>query len=141
MNTTLTLLDGIVLVRVEGVVDSLSAGRLYDILARAVRTGETKLIIDVSAVQEMTRAGIRGIVVAAQMLSRHGGKTHICGANPASRLLLGSLGYDHLLSFDYSLPAALESLCPGLLDRAMRTVSQHRTPPAQPANVGWPMTA
>jgi|GEM_PF-1583669 anti-anti-sigma factor len=141
VKTTLILLDEVVLVKVEGVVDSLSSGRLYDILVRAVRTGMSKLIIDVSAVPDMTRAGVRGMVVAAQMLRRTGGKVLFCGASPATRRLLETLGHDQLFAFDDPLPAALDALSPGVLDRTRRFAAPPPQPEAQSANSRWQISA
>jgi anti-anti-sigma factor len=140
VNTTITHFDGVVLVRVEGVVDRLSAGRLYDTLTHAARLS-SKLIIDVSGVRDMTRAGVRGIVVAAHMLSRGGGQTRICGANPANRTLLQSLGYDHLLGFEESLNAALSALRPKLSRTPAQLGAGGIDLMTRPANGGWPLSA
>lgn len=100
------------IVEIAGAVDSRSAGKLYDVLIDIVRDRRAKLIVDLSGVQSMTRAGVRGLVVAAKLLKPGKGKMRICGANRATEDMLRGLGLDHLLNYDPTIEASLAALFP-----------------------------
>ncbi len=84
-----------------GVVDSASAGQLLDaVVAACLNMSGKTLIVDLCGVTRMTRAGVRGFVVAAKLAQYRGGTLHITGARPSVESVLESLGYTHLFRFD-----------------------------------------
>nr|WP_261368357.1 STAS domain-containing protein [Pseudosulfitobacter koreense] len=88
-------------VAISGVVDSISAGQLLDeVVALCLKRSGTTLTLDLCGVTRMTRAGVRGFVVAARLARFRGGVLHVTGASPAVAALLDSLGYAHLFRFD-----------------------------------------
>lgn len=85
---------------VEGDVDSLAAGELYDTLVQAIMEGRPGLIVDMSKVGSITRAGMRGLVVAAKMGKPREGKLKIrCGGNRKVEQALEDHGFSHLFDF------------------------------------------
>ena len=102
--------DGIPVVRVSGTLDSRASGYLYDVLVDSTGKGNTKLIVDLSGVQSMTRAGVRGLVVAARRLAPPRGGMRICGADPSIEALLQGLGHNHLLKCDPTIQASMAKL-------------------------------
>lgn len=111
MRLSIRTLDKVVIVNVAGAVDSHAAGRLYDVLVERTCAGRTLLIVDLSGVHLMTRAGVRGLVVAAKLMQRARGDMRICGAQPSTEALLQSLGFHHLLKCDTTLQLSLARLC------------------------------
>lgn len=93
-----------------GVVDSASAGQLLDaIVAACLQASGKTLIVDLGGVAHMTRAGLRGFVVAAKLAKCRGGALHIRGARASVAGVLNDLGYNHLFRFEQEkavLPAA-----------------------------------
>jgi len=118
MKLSITIFNEIALVRISGTVDSHAAGHLYDGLVKRVREGDRTLIIDLAGVPVMTRAGVRGIIVAARLLQNARGAMRICGANTGVAAFLKGLGFDHLLVCDPTLQASLIALCPDTGRRA-----------------------
>jgi anti-anti-sigma factor len=113
MRLSIRTLDKVVIVNVAGAVDSHAAGRLYDVLVERTGAGRTMLIVDLSGVHVMTRAGVRGLVVAAKLMQHARGEMRICGAQPSIEALLQNLGFHHLLKCDPTFQASLARLCDG----------------------------
>jgi len=113
MRTLVQTVDGIVIVSVAGAVDSHAAGHLYDVLVGCTGEGRTKLIVGLSGVHLMTRAGVRGLVVAAKLMQQARGEMRICGAQPPIEAFLQSLGLDHLLKCDPTLQSSIARLRDG----------------------------
>ena len=92
MKTSVRTIDGVLVVSVAGDVESRTAGHLYDVLVECavenVGQGRTRLIVDLSGVESMTRAGVRGLFVAAKLMDAGRGEMRICGADPKIFALL-----------------------------------------------------
>lgn len=124
-----TTLDEILLAELGGTLDSRAAGPVYDALVQRINESACRLIIDMSGVTRLTRAGVRGLVVAAKLCVTAGGKMRICGADPAASHLLDSLGFHHILRLEPSVETAMIALC---TTQACRIPGPVGTPPAWP---------
>lgn len=110
----------VLVVEVRGVVNSRAAGALYDGLVQGIVEGATRIVVDLAGASVVTRAGIRGLVVAARMLAPARGAMRICGAGRRTEELLRDLGMDHLLKRDACLEASLRALSVGPVALALR---------------------
>lgn len=100
------------IVKVSGNVDRHSSGLLYDTLSEIAGGGATRLIVDLSDVSHLTRAGSRGLIVAARLMQTRGGEMRICGASLAILGILQGFGFDHLFKCDPSPSASFLALTP-----------------------------
>ena len=87
-------------VHLTGAVVGGTAGDLLDALPLLVTGGCKNLIVDVSGVRAVSRAGLRGIIVAAQMLQVKGGQMRICSAHGEVLRALKNLSLGHLIRLD-----------------------------------------
>ncbi|QEW27097.1 anti-anti-sigma factor [Roseovarius indicus] len=110
MHISITTLDDILVAELSGALTCMAAGPVYDALVRHVDETACRLIVDMSGVTRLTRAGVRGLVVAAKLCVTHGGKMRICGADASATLLLTSLGFRHILKLEPSVEAAVMAL-------------------------------
>ena len=111
MNITFEDLESALLVRVAGRLDSHSTGPLCDALvARIGRRRGLNLVIDLAGVSTLTRAGLRGLVVAAKLTRGAGGRTRISGADTPKEALLRGLGLAHLFDLDATCGQSVEAL-------------------------------
>lgn len=112
MNQTIIPRDDTLVLEFHGRMDSHTAGQTYDRLVALARSGHRNLVVDLSGVDGVTRAGVRGLIVAARLLMIGGGEMRICGAGlRATELLLG-MGYRHLLKLDGTQAQSLAILAP-----------------------------
>lgn len=82
---------------VSGVINSSGAGQLLDAVVAAClqAPGET-LVVDLTSVTHVTRAGVRGLVIAAKLAQYQNGALKIIGSRPSVDQALSRLGYNHL---------------------------------------------
>lgn len=123
---TITELDDVLLAELSGTLDCMAAGPVYDALVQRIDQTACRLIVDMTGVTRLTRAGVRGLVVAAKLCVTAGGKMRICGADPAASLLLNSLGFRNILRLEPSIETAILALgtsqpcrMPGLVDTTL----------------------
>jgi anti-anti-sigma factor len=100
MNISIQSLSDIVVVTIDGVVDSMSAGQIYDALLAQISAGAQKIVIEFTDTVVLNRAGIRGLIVASKILRNRRGQMRICGAKPQDEQFLNSVSFRHLLTFD-----------------------------------------
>ncbi|MEQ9607785.1 MAG: STAS domain-containing protein [Kiloniellaceae bacterium] len=110
MQISFKTIDGVVVLSVSGAADSHAAGQLNDTLVRCIADGTKKLIVDLSGVHIMTRAGLRGLIVAAKLMDTAQGQMRICGALRSVDAFLRSRGFTYLLTCDASLQTSLAEL-------------------------------
>lgn len=110
MKIAVSTIDEFQIVEITGVVDRNAAGAVYDALVEAAGDGRRKLVVDLSGVRHMTRAGTRGFVVAAKLMRPGQGEMRICGASRATEALLRGLGHFHLLKCDPTIEMSILSL-------------------------------
>lgn len=121
MKISINIRRDIVTVKIAGTVDSRVAGRLYDALVQCVGGGKQRLIVDLSGVQLMTRAGMRGLVVAARLMKSNRGNMRICGAQKSVEAVLQNLGYNHLFNLDPTHQDSIDKLCEAPFRKAQDT--------------------
>lgn len=93
-----------------GDVDSGSAGQVYETLIDCVSEGETSLIVDLSRATRVTRAGLRGLIVAAKLVQTSKGDFRICGASAEVADFIAAQGFNNLLKLAPCREAALEHM-------------------------------
>lgn len=100
------------IVTFAGSIDRTASGTVYDLLLKSVGWKGAKLAIDLSRVTRLTRAGARGLIVAAKLASRTGGEVRICGAKPMIFVFMRGLGFESFIKLDRSLDEGLALLGP-----------------------------
>lgn len=99
------------IVEVFGDVDTTAANQLYDVLVACVSTGDMKLIVDLSEAGTLTRATVRGLIVASKLFRTLQGEIRICGAAGEIGDLLMRPGSYSMLSVDCDRETAVRCLC------------------------------
>lgn len=133
MNQIITPRHEILVLELHGRMDSHTAGQTYDTLVALARSGHPALVVDLSGVDYVTRAGVRGLVVAARMLIVEGGEMRICRAGPRATELLLGIGYRHLLKLDDTRAQSLAILEPW--GGMATSIAEFLTAPARPATI------
>ncbi|QHQ35524.1 STAS domain-containing protein [Algicella marina] len=129
------------IVHIEGPMNLLAAGHLYERLLFALPRGSDNFIVDLAAVPSATRAGLRGIIVAAKLMQRRRGQMLISGANANVTALLRGCGIDNLLKFEPTLDAAAARLCEEASHRhVLLRLSDDRSQGARP-QINQPLAA
>jgi anti-anti-sigma factor len=104
---------GFTIVAISGAVDSHAAGQVYDTLVQHILEGRTRLIVDLSGVNRITRAGVRGLIVAAKLVTPGRGGIRICGARKPVVSFLRGLGLPYLIKLDPTPEISITELYDG----------------------------
>jgi anti-anti-sigma regulatory factor len=102
-------IDGVTVIHLAGRIDARAAGPLGDLLVATVRSGDRRLAVAFSERTDLTRAGLRGLVVAATLMRSARGRMRLCGPARLGAFLHAE-SFVHLLPFDDDLRAALVAL-------------------------------
>lgn len=124
MNIAVRSLEDCVLLTVTGAMDARRSGRLYDALVGCSAGPARRIVVDLSGVPLVTRAGVRGLIVAAKCVACAGGGLRICRASPEVEEQLAGFGFDHLLRCEPTLDAARAALTSALSGRLPPPLSQ-----------------
>lgn len=129
MKTEVETLADVAILRISGRVDSASGGELCDMLVALVRFGAEKLIVELDASVELSRSGVRALVIAASLMREARRPFRIAAEAPLAESLR-SRSFRHLFVIDPDRASALSRLADAAPDiaRASRPRSVERHP-------------
>lgn len=93
--------DDIVVLKVGGRCDPTTVGDLQRCLDQVIEAGATKVILDLAALQYISSAGLRVLLMAAKKLKDRGGGLAVCAAQRYVKEVLDIAGFSSIIpSFD-----------------------------------------
>jgi stage II sporulation protein AA (anti-sigma F factor antagonist) len=93
-----------------GRLDSVSATELERHLMSRIDAGERRLVIDLAAVEYISSAGLRVLLLAARRLREPPSALVLCGMGPSVRTVLELAGFVPLFAIEPARVQALERL-------------------------------
>ncbi|MFD5854669.1 STAS domain-containing protein [Streptomyces chartreusis] len=128
--------DGITVVRIEGdgercVLDAASAPALRSVLLEAIGRGSLLLVVDMSAVSSVDRAGLGVLVGGLKRVRGQGGALGLAGTNQQMREILAATRLDQVFGLYETAASALVELA---ADYAETSIEQRRADLADRAN-------
>jgi anti-anti-sigma factor len=88
----------ILIIAVDGRIDSGTSGTLEKVLLTSIEEGEKKLLFDFSKMEYISSAGLRVLLMAAKRTGKMGGKTVLCALNPNVREVFDISGFSAIFS-------------------------------------------
>ena len=88
---------GVLVVELEGSLDTSTIGQTSDELVRLVKNGNDKIILNLERLEYINSAGLRAILLAAKLLQNNRGEMRICNPNGIVREVLEASGFNSLL--------------------------------------------
>ena len=107
LKTTSNKVEDILVISLEGRIDAHSAKDLEDQCTRWIESGEHKIIMDFAAVDFISSAGLRVVLLTAKMLSSKNGTIKLCSLNGTLRNVFEISGFSKLFVIVPSLEDAL----------------------------------
>ena len=98
MNISTRQIADIIIVDLEGRLDSQTAGFGNDEMVRIVKDGGTKLVANLDGLEFITSAGLRVLLLAAKLLQTAGGTLKLYNANQFVKDVLESSGFTSLIA-------------------------------------------
>lgn len=87
----------VLVVEMEGRLDSQTSGYGYDELVRIAKSGNKHILINLEKLEFISSAGLRALLVAAKLLATAGGQLRLCNATESVQRMLVTSGFDSLL--------------------------------------------
>ncbi|KRS19204.1 STAS domain-containing protein [Roseovarius indicus] len=103
-------IGNVLVIDLFGDIASRTTGALKDALMAPIAAGSVRIVVDLSAVRSMTRAGVGPFIIAAKLARFRGGDLRICGADAAAAEMLSGLGHHYLVRVDRSRKEAVAAL-------------------------------
>lgn len=88
----------VLVVDMEGRLDSTTSGYTYDELVRITKGEQKHVLINLEKLEFITSAGLRSLLVAAKLLQTAGGQLRLCNANGPVKQVLETSGFNSLLN-------------------------------------------
>jgi anti-sigma B factor antagonist len=92
----------ILILTVDGRLDSGASGTLEKTVLAAIEEGEKNLLLDFSKMDYISSAGLRVLLMAAKRTAKMGGKTVLCALNTNVREVFDISGFSGIFSI-YSI--------------------------------------
>jgi anti-sigma B factor antagonist len=96
MNTDIKHEDSVTIVAVNGSVDALTAPDLAHAIVDEIAEGHVDLVIDLTAVDFMSSAGLRTLLGALKESRSQGGDLRITSTNPGIDKVLKMSGFNNI---------------------------------------------
>ena len=109
MNVEVQRQDGNLIALVEGSVDGKNAAAFQSSLQGAVQEGDKSMVLDFSALDYISSAGLRVLLLVAKDMQNNGANFAICSLQGQVRELFTVSGFDQIIAIHDSQEAALAS--------------------------------
>ena len=110
MEINATPIDNVTAVAVKGRVDSSTADSLTTRLTELIRSGSSRLIIDLKEVSYISSAGFRTLLITARAVTQASGGMVLCGITGEIQRLFELSGFSDLFTILPSQDDALAKL-------------------------------
>ena len=90
--------NGIAVVSIEGNLDTTTSTDALDHISGLMDGGESKILVDFTAVDFVASSGLRILLVTAKRLKSEGGSLRICGLNESVNEVFEMSGFSTILN-------------------------------------------
>jgi anti-anti-sigma factor len=97
VNISISKQGDLALISVEGRIDTMSAPELEKRLVDQISLGDARLVVDFGAVDYISSAGLRSLMVAAKKASAGGGKLSCCRLTGVVKKVFEISGFSTIL--------------------------------------------
>ena len=102
--------NDVAVVTVSGRLDAVGAPELEAACKALIQEGSRRLLLDMAAVEYVSSAGLRSLLVLAKAIKGVTGAMVLCGLTGAVREVMSISGFDNILDLAPDRAAALERL-------------------------------
>lgn len=109
MQVTVVSHESVVVLAVQGSIDSLTAEPLAQQLAAQIGAGHLQLVADLAGVQYTSSAGLRTLLITLKACRKQGGDFRLAAVQPSVMQVLAMSGFTNLLKVYPSVAEAVGS--------------------------------
>jgi anti-sigma B factor antagonist len=100
----------VLVVALQGHLDTVSSTPLEDRLRTLVEEGARQMVLDLSGVDYVNSSGLKAILVTAKQIETAGGKLVLCGLSPNVMMIFDMIGFSRILNILPGREEAVRSL-------------------------------
>lgn len=100
----------VLVVGLKGRLDAASAGTVQDRIVAVIDGGARQLVLDLSALDYVSSAGLRVLLVAAKKMKPVGGKLCLCGLQPSIKEIFDIAGFTGMFTLAPGLDEAVAAV-------------------------------
>lgn len=102
--------SGVVVVSPEGRLDSVETPHLEEVVLGIIEGGETRLVLDLSAVPYVSSRGLRAILLGAKKAAAGGGELTVSSLQIIVKKVIQAAGFQELIGIFETTDEAVTSL-------------------------------
>ncbi len=99
----------VLVVDMEGRLDTNTSGYAYDEMVRIAKSGNKKILVNLKGLEYVSSAGLRVLLTAAKLVKTSGGQFKLCEPIDVVKQVLEISGFNSLLSLYASEGEAIKS--------------------------------
>jgi anti-sigma B factor antagonist len=99
----------ITVIAINGSMDALTAPTLSEALRQQIEAGHAQLVIDLTALEYSSSAGLRALLGGVKDARQHAGDLRLAGLRPNVRKVLELSGFTTIMKIFPSVPEAVQS--------------------------------
>ena len=100
--------DNVAIVAAKGRLDAAGAPEIETHCKKLIQDGSARLLIDMGAVEYVSSAGLRSLLVLAKAVKAAGGALALCCLTPAVKEVMCISGFDNILQLAADRTAGLD---------------------------------
>jgi stage II sporulation protein AA (anti-sigma F factor antagonist) len=108
MKLTKKNIDGFCVIGIEGRIDTTNFNEFEKEIAGTIEAGETKLVLNCSAMNYISSSGLRVFLIAQKKLTAVTGKLHLCEMQPTIREIFDISGFSTIFKIFDTEESALK---------------------------------
>ncbi len=112
MRTEVRHENDITIIAVSGSVDALTAAELAGTIDKQIAGGRVNLVVDLTALEFMSSAGLRTLLGAVKQARSNGGDLRIASSRPGIDKVLKMSGFHNIAKVFTNSPEAVASFVP-----------------------------
>ncbi len=101
---------GIKVLAIDGRLDSIGAPQLEEQLNTLIQTGQEKVLIDMTAMDYVSSAGLRVLLSGVKKIKKESGEFALCGLNESAQDVFEVSGFSEIFTIYESNQTALEAM-------------------------------
>jgi anti-anti-sigma factor len=102
--------DDVLIVTVQGQLDTVSAPQFEARLLSLLEAGEHRVCIDCGPLEYLNSAGLKAFLLAAKELEARGGKLVLCDLAPSVKMIFEMIGFSQIMNVVDTREEALRRL-------------------------------
>lgn len=101
---------GVLVVTLDGKLDTLGADPLHKYLRGRIQAGANRIVLDATKLTYICSTGLRVMILAARQTAETSGRIAVCGLNKRLQTIFATMGFSRIMGVYESLDEAVKGV-------------------------------